>query len=300
MNGTTNVGSLTGFPDRVSGLDNPWTRLPIVAIVALAVWLGLLTLCGFLLRGLVPAVSAPAAIDARLIELPGGGSPRSGGKSAVSAQNSGPSSAATEAATTPSATAAKNDATPQTRSRTRPVHAPKQQHKVTRLPLAHYASADSRSEAAPEEITKLPIVSGQHLVSQKRPPDAAAANSVSASSLSAAGHNLGTGIGSYVGAGIGAGNGLGEGSGTGARAIYAPVPSIPDDMRDEVIQATAVARFHVARDGRATVALVTPTDFAELDSLILDTLSHWRFQPAVRDGNPIESDAEVRLHITVQ
>ena len=68
---TTNVGSLTNFADRVSGLDNPWTRLPIVAIAALALWLGLLTLCGFLLRGLVPAVSAPAAIDARLIELPG-------------------------------------------------------------------------------------------------------------------------------------------------------------------------------------------------------------------------------------
>ena len=71
-------------------------------------------------------------------------------------------------------------------------------------------------------------------------------------------------------------------------------------MRDEVMQATAVARFHVAPDGSATVALLTPTDFAALDQLILDTLSHWRFQPAVRDGVAIESDAEVRLRITVQ
>jgi protein TonB len=71
-------------------------------------------------------------------------------------------------------------------------------------------------------------------------------------------------------------------------------------MRDEVMQAIAVARFHVARDGSATVSLVTRTDFEALDQLILDTLSHWRFQPAVRDGVAVESDAEVRLRIAVQ
>jgi hypothetical protein len=53
-------------------------------------------------------------------------------------------------------------------------------------------------------------------------------------------------------------------------------------------------------DGSATVTLVTPTEFSELDKLILETRRHWRFQPALRKGAAIDSDAEVRLLITVQ
>src|ERR1700677_1686660 len=299
MNETTNIGSLTSFAGRVSGLDNPWTRLPIVAFVALAVWLGLLTLCGLLLRGLVPAVSAPAAIDARLIDLPGDGSPMSQGASA-SARNPSSSHVTTEAAATPRAAPRINNATRETRLQAKPVHSSKQQHKVPRLPAAHYAAEDSPDESSPVAVTSPPIAPGQQLVSQQRPQGTAVTNSASASSVSTAGHKLGTGIGNGAAARTGTGNGSGDGGGSGARPIYAPVPSIPDDMRDEVMQATAVARFHVARDGSATVALITPTDFAALDHLMLDTLSPWRCQPAVRDGVAIESDAEVRLHITVQ
>ena len=299
MNGTTNVGSLTNFADRVSGLDNPWTRLPIVAIAALALWLGLLTLCGFLLRGLVPAVSAPAAIDARLIELPGAGSPPSGGASAASAQNLGSLPASTESAAAARSAARKYNTTRETRLQAKPDQTSRQTHKVRRRATVHHAGEDSpNTERAAATVP--PIVSGQHPAAQATPQGTSAATRASASSVSTAGHNPGSGIGNGVGAAAGADRGSGGGGGSSARAIYAPVPSIPDDMRDEVMQATAVARFHVARDGSATVSLITPTAFASLDQLILDTLSRWRFQPAVRDGVAIEPEAEVRLRITVQ
>jgi protein TonB len=71
-------------------------------------------------------------------------------------------------------------------------------------------------------------------------------------------------------------------------------------MRDELMQATAVVRFHVERDGKATVALITPTEFSGLDQLILETLRKWRFHPALKNGTAIDSEAEVRLLITVQ
>ncbi|HTT74905.1 MAG TPA: TonB family protein [Candidatus Binataceae bacterium] len=71
-------------------------------------------------------------------------------------------------------------------------------------------------------------------------------------------------------------------------------------MRDEVMQATAVVRFHVLRDGSANVTMVTSTEYSELDELILATLRQWRFSPAVRDGVKIDADAEVRLLVTVQ
>jgi hypothetical protein len=248
----------------------------------------------------VPAVSAPAAIDARLIELPGDESPMSGGASAASSQNPSSSPASTKAAGTPRVAARKNNATRETRLLAKPPHPSKQQHKPFSLPAAHYAAEDPANESPPASVLAPSNASDEQLVSQKRPLGTAAANTASASYVSTAGRNLGTGIGNGVDVGSGAGNGSGARGGSGARAIYAPVPSIPDDMRDEVMQATAVAHFHVAPDGSATVALTTPTDFAALDQLILDTLSHWRFQPAVRDGVAIESDAEVRLRITVQ
>ncbi len=62
----------------------------------------------------------------------------------------------------------------------------------------------------------------------------------------------------------------------------------------------AVARFKVTRDGAAQVALVKPTTNSELNQLLLSTLKQWRFQPAVKDGVPIDSVFELRIPITVQ
>jgi TonB family protein len=117
------------------------------------------------------------------------------------------------------------------------------------------------------------------------------------------GSGSGVGGGNGSGAGIGTGSGTGPGvgaGGNGPRAIYAPAPTIPDDMRDEVMQATAVARFVVSHDGRVKVFLLSTTDYSELDDAILDTLEQWRFLPAMKNGVAIDSEAEVRLLITVK
>ncbi len=115
-----------------------------------------------------------------------------------------------------------------------------------------------------------------------------------------AGVGVGSGNGGGAGAGADGGRGGGIGSGgTGPRAIYAPVPSIPDDLRDQVMKVTATARFRVSRDGKVSVALVDPTDFSELNDLIVETLRKWRFVPAMRDGIAVDSVADVRLLITV-
>lgn len=116
-----------------------------------------------------------------------------------------------------------------------------------------------------------------------------------------AGTEAGTGYGS--GASISPGTGKGTSFGNGGdrpRAIYAPVPSIPDDMRDELMQATAIARFKVSHDGRATVVLLSETDFSELNDIIIDTLRKWRFLPATKDGVAVDSEADVRLLISVR
>jgi protein TonB len=86
----------------------------------------------------------------------------------------------------------------------------------------------------------------------------------------------------------------------GARAIYAPTPVIPDDLREDVIQTEAVARFKVSFDGASEVTLEKPTSSPRLNQVILDALKQWKFFPAVHNGIAIESSFEVRIPISVQ
>jgi protein TonB len=100
-----------------------------------------------------------------------------------------------------------------------------------------------------------------------------------------------------------AGEGSGGGIGTdtvGAQAIYAPTPVIPDDLREDVMQAEAVARFKVSFDGISEVTLEKPTSSPRLNQVLLDTLKQWKFFPAVRNGVAIESSFEVRIPVSVQ
>lgn len=95
------------------------------------------------------------------------------------------------------------------------------------------------------------------------------------------------------------GSGIGTDS-VGAHAIYAPTPVIPDDLREDVMQTEAVARFKVSFDGTSEVTLEKPTSSPRLNQVLLDTLKQWKFFPAVKDGVAINSSFEVRIPITVQ
>ncbi|HTR61913.1 MAG TPA: energy transducer TonB [Candidatus Binataceae bacterium] len=106
------------------------------------------------------------------------------------------------------------------------------------------------------------------------------------------------GIGNGVGSGTGSG-GIGSDS-LGAHALYAPVPEIPDDLREEAINTVAIAHFRVTYDGQITVSLVKMTENPRLNKLILDTLKQWRFFPAMKNGVAIDSEFDLRIPITVQ
>jgi len=86
---------------------------------------------------------------------------------------------------------------------------------------------------------------------------------------------------------------------TGARAIYSPLPQIPDELRDQASQSQALVRFDIRADGTASVTLVQPTPEPALNRLILQTLRSWRFFPAMQDGKPVASIQEVRIRLDV-
>jgi len=104
---------------------------------------------------------------------------------------------------------------------------------------------------------------------------------------------------SVAGSGRGGAGGLGTDS-IGARAIYAPAPTIPDDLRENVFETVALAHFHVSFDGVAKVTLTQPTSNPRLNLLLLDTLKQWRFFPAIRNGIATDSEFDIRIPIAVR
>ncbi len=85
-----------------------------------------------------------------------------------------------------------------------------------------------------------------------------------------------------------------------ARAIYKPMPEIPEALRRRTIDLVAVARFRVDATGRAQVELVEPTLDPDLNRALLESLQRWRFFPATQAGRPVASTIDVRIPVSVK
>jgi protein TonB len=86
----------------------------------------------------------------------------------------------------------------------------------------------------------------------------------------------------------------------GARAIFKPLPELPDALRQRNIETVAVARFRVAANGSAQVELIEPTSDPELNQALIASLKRWRFFPAMQDGKPVASNVDIRVPISVK
>jgi protein TonB len=86
----------------------------------------------------------------------------------------------------------------------------------------------------------------------------------------------------------------------GARALYKPMPDIPDDLRHRALNLVAMARFKVAADGSATVTLLQVTADPQLNTALMSALQKWRFFPAMDNGQPIASTIDIRVPIEVR
>jgi len=86
----------------------------------------------------------------------------------------------------------------------------------------------------------------------------------------------------------------------GARALYKPLPEIPEALRRHTVDVVALARFKVAADGSAQVELVEPTSDTDLNRALLDSLKRWRFFPAMQNGKPVASSVDIRIPVSVK
>ncbi|MCP3707293.1 energy transducer TonB [Paraburkholderia sp. CNPSo 3274] len=87
---------------------------------------------------------------------------------------------------------------------------------------------------------------------------------------------------------------------TTAHPLSQPLPVLPDDLREYAYQAIALARFTIHPDGSVDVALVKPTQNPRLNQLLLETLRNWHFFPAMKQGHPVASEQDIRVHFNIE
>ncbi len=247
---------------RLPDLDDPWQRLPWIIPLALFLWASTLVGFSFLMKEAPARQIEFKPIEARIVELP----PDIGGL-----QGSGGNAAATPAVPKPPP----------------PVPIVKPKPKPVAKLVPKKALVPPR-EFSPNGTAKSPEES-----EQEAPP--ASAPAAPARPGEGAGGSSGSG---GEGSG-GGGGGIGR-STTGARATFAPKPTIPDELREEVFETEAVASFRVSYDGSAEVELTHPTSNPRLNQIILAILKQWRFSPAVKNGVTINSVFELRIPVKVE
>lgn len=125
----------------------------------------------------------------------------------------------------------------------------------------------------------------------------------------------GTGSGGGIGAGSGGGVGIGHGPGVGAgsgggigggvykvgggisapQAISSPDPEYTDEARQAKKQGTCVLSMIVDEQGHPRDMRVVRGLGFGLDAKALDAVRQWRFQPALKDGHPVNVQITVEV-----
>ena len=129
------------------------------------------------------------------------------------------------------------------------------------------------------------------------------------------GTGSGGGIGSGSGGGLGVGHGPGIGSGIGGgmgggvykvgggisapTAISAPDPDYTEDARRAKKQGTCILWLIVDSTGHPRdIRVIRGLGFG-LDAKAVEAVNHWKFQPALKDGRPVDVQisVEVEFHL---
>ncbi len=88
---------------------------------------------------------------------------------------------------------------------------------------------------------------------------------------------------------------------TEVEPVYQPEPAIPDDLRSEPLDKTAVIEVTIEADGSiATAALAQGTGLKELDDIAMKTAKTWRFKPATADGEAVSGKLRLRIEFKVE
>ncbi|MCC8393014.1 TonB family protein [Paraburkholderia sp. MMS20-SJTR3] len=269
------------------GCSERWlhaTRSALAFVLALGLWVGVLAILSS--RSMVHVSDArrpAAALDMRVVLM-----------NAPAATGAAPAAEKTPAPVKPVVQTPMPPAT----SRSKPVstrddvarhdaqretqHATQREAREQRIKPAVTAEPPphARQEAAEAPPAAGPPISTARSASTDAPPSAAASSASSASTTSTA-------------------SATATGATTTARTIAQPLPTLPDDLREQAYRTVATARFTIHVDGSVDVELLKATPNPRLNGLLLESLRRWRFFPALRDGHAVESTQDIRVHFNV-
>ncbi|MGA7566185.1 MAG: energy transducer TonB [Terriglobales bacterium] len=125
------------------------------------------------------------------------------------------------------------------------------------------------------------------------------------------GYGSGGGIGSGSGGGVGVGHGAGVGPGTGGgigggvfkvgggisapRPIATPDPQYTEEARQAKTQGTCILWLIVDTEGRPRDIRVVHGLGYGLEAKAIEAVKQWRFQPAMKDGKPVNVEISVEV-----
>lgn len=81
-----------------------------------------------------------------------------------------------------------------------------------------------------------------------------------------------------------------------ARPVSTPAPRYPPEAQRRGVAGTVLLRVHIRADGDAgDIDLVQGSGSRDLDRAAVDAVRRWRFAPATRNGQPVESSVQVPI-----
>lgn len=84
-----------------------------------------------------------------------------------------------------------------------------------------------------------------------------------------------------------------------ARLIYHSEPSYPPDAREKKIEGSVVLRFTVNHEGVTQNVQVKKPLYPSLDQAAVEAVSKWRFEPAMKDGQPVSMWLEAEINFNL-
>jgi TonB family protein len=84
-----------------------------------------------------------------------------------------------------------------------------------------------------------------------------------------------------------------------ARLIYHTEASYPPDAREKKIEGSVVLRFTVNHEGVTQNIQVKKPLYPSLDQAAIEAVSKWRFEPAMKDGQPVSMWMEAEVNFSL-
>jgi hypothetical protein len=85
-----------------------------------------------------------------------------------------------------------------------------------------------------------------------------------------------------------------------AIATFKPEPDIPDSMRSEQFATSAGVHVKISESGRATYELTRSSGSSVIDRIVTQTLSRWKWKPAIRNGVATASETDITVSLRVR